>query len=154
MRFLGNIEAKMDAKGRVFLPATFRKVLQASGEAGLVLRRDPYEPCLTLYPETVWFSMVDTLRMRLNRWDAHDQAILRQFLEDAVSVTLDGNGRLLIPKSHLAMAGIDQDVRFVGMDDYIELWSSTAKAQAAMSPEDFAKALQSAMASHSTATEK
>lgn len=32
MRFLGNIEAKVDAKGRVFLPVTFRKVLQASGE--------------------------------------------------------------------------------------------------------------------------
>lgn len=154
MRFLGNIEAKMDAKGRVFLPVAFRKVLQASDESCLVLRRDPYEPCLTLYPETVWFNMVDTLRMRLNRWDAHDQAILRQFLEDAVSVTLDSNGRLLIPKSHLAMASIGQDVRFVGMDDYIELWSCTTKAQAAMPPEDFAKALQAAMACHPSTTEE
>lgn len=32
MRFLGNIEAKTDAKGRAFLPAQFRKVLAASGE--------------------------------------------------------------------------------------------------------------------------
>ena len=31
MRFLGNIEAKTDVKGRVFLPAVFRKVLQAAG---------------------------------------------------------------------------------------------------------------------------
>ena len=44
MRFLGNIEAKIDAKGRVFLPATFRKVLQAGGEENLVLRKDVFQP--------------------------------------------------------------------------------------------------------------
>ena len=38
MRFLGNIEAKTDAKGRVFLPAVFRKQLQTAGEEQLVLR--------------------------------------------------------------------------------------------------------------------
>ena len=47
MRFLGNIEAKTDAKGRAFLPSVFRKVLQASGEENLVLRRDVFQPCLT-----------------------------------------------------------------------------------------------------------
>lgn len=36
MRFLGNIEAKTDTKGRAFLPASFRKVLTASGEDTLV----------------------------------------------------------------------------------------------------------------------
>lgn len=146
MRFLGSIEAKMDAKGRVFLPATFRKVLQASGEEGLVLRRDPFEPCLAIYPESAWFAMVDTLRSRLNRWDARDQAILRQFLADATSVSLDSNGRLLIPKACLTAAAIEQDVRFVGMDDYIEIWSNSKQEAACMNPADFATALQSAMA--------
>ena len=54
MRFLGNIEAKLDAKGRVFLPAAFRKVLQGAGEQGLVMRKDVFQPCLVLYPESVW----------------------------------------------------------------------------------------------------
>ena len=48
MRFLGNIEAKTDAKGRAFLPAVFRKVLQASGEENLVLRKDVFQKCLVL----------------------------------------------------------------------------------------------------------
>lgn len=154
MRFLGNIEAKMDAKGRVFFPALFRKVLQASGGDGLVLRRDPFETCLTLYPESVWFAMVDSLRARLNPWNQHDQAILRQFLEDAVSVALDSNGRLLIPKSHLGAAGIDADVRFVGMDDHVEIWNNERKATASMSSDDFAKALQAAMATRNTSSEE
>ena len=48
MRFLGNIEAKTDTKGRAFLPAQFRKVLAASGESTLVLRKDVFESlCFT-----------------------------------------------------------------------------------------------------------
>ena len=31
MQLLGNIEARTDSKGRVFLPAAFRKELQTSG---------------------------------------------------------------------------------------------------------------------------
>lgn len=153
MRFLGNVEAKMDAKGRVFLPAAFRKVLQASDESGLVLRADAFEPCLALYPESVWNEMVDGLRARLNRWDARDQAILRKFLEDATAVTLDANGRLLIPKRDLDRASIAQDVRFIGMDDHMELWSLERKTASEMSQEDFAMALQTAMASQKTTEE-
>ena len=62
MRFLGNIEAKTDAKGRAFLPAIFRKVLQASGEENLVLRKDVFQKCLVLYPESVWNARLDMLK--------------------------------------------------------------------------------------------
>ena len=62
MRFLGNIEAKTDAKGRAFLPAVFRKVLQAGGEERLVLRKDVFQACLVLYPESVWNEQMDLMR--------------------------------------------------------------------------------------------
>ena len=64
MRFLGNIEAKVDMKGRVFLPSVFRKVLQASGEEKLVLRKDVHQSCLVLYPESVWNERMDALRQQ------------------------------------------------------------------------------------------
>ena len=69
MRFLGNIEVRVDVKGRVFLPSVFRKILQASGNEGLVLRKDVFQPCLVLYPENVWNAQMDELRSRLNRWN-------------------------------------------------------------------------------------
>ena len=69
MRFLGNIEAKVDAKGRAFLPATFRKVLQSSGEESLVMRMDPHQKCIVLYPESVWNSEMDAMESRLGRWN-------------------------------------------------------------------------------------
>ena len=117
MRFIGNIEAKVDVKGRAFLPAAFRKVLQESGEESLVLRKDIFEPCLVLYPESAWNRQLDMLRQKLNRWDGKKQAMFRQFVNDAELITLDSNGRLLIPKRHLKLAEIEQDVRFIGMDD-------------------------------------
>lgn len=145
VRFLGNIEAKADAKGRVFLPAVFRKVLQASGEEHLIMRKDVFQPCLVLYPESVWNTMLDALRQRLNRWNAKDQQVFRQFVADVEITTLDGNGRFLIPKRYLKMAYIEQAIKFVGMDDSIEIWANTNNNQTFMAPDAFSQALEEAM---------
>ena len=91
MQFLGNIEAKTDAKGRVFIPVTFRKQLQAVSEERLVLRKDVHQDCLVLYPESVWFATQNQLRRKLNKWDAKEQMIFRQFVSDAEVVSPDGN---------------------------------------------------------------
>ena len=145
MRFIGNIEAKVDAKGRAFLPAAFRKVLQESGEESLVLRKDIFEPCLVLYPESAWNRQLDMLRQKLNRWDGKKQAMFRQFVIDAELITLDSNGRMVIPKRHLKLAEIEQDVRFIGMDDTIEIWNADTANGAFMDADAFAQQLEDLM---------
>ena len=145
MRFIGNIEAKVDAKGRAFLPAAFRKVLQESGEESLVLRKDIFEPCLVLYPESAWNRQLDMLRQKLNRWDGKKQAMFRQFVIDAELITLDSNGRMLIPKRHLKLAEIEQDIRFIGMDDTIEIWNADTANGAFMDADAFAQQLEDLM---------
>ena len=145
MRFLGNIEAKTDAKGRAFLPAVFRKVLNVSGEESLILRKDIFEPCLVLYPESVWNERMDALRKRLSRWSRRDQMIYRQYVTDVEMITLDGNGRFLIPKRYLKMANIDQQIRFTGMDDCIEIWANSENNEPFMSAEEFSKAMEETM---------
>lgn len=154
MRFLGNIEAKTDAKGRAFLPAVFRKVLQASGNETLILRKDIFQPCLVLYPESVWNEQQDMLRRRLNRYNAQHQQIFRQFVSEVELVTLDGNGRFLIPKRYLRMAGIRQDVKFIGMDDTIEIWANDRVESTMMSSEEFGKALEDIMGQEPSPAEK
>lgn len=145
MRFIGSIEAKTDAKGRVFLPSAFRKILASSGEEHLVMCKDVFQPCLTLYPESVWNATLDSLRARLNRWNVSHQQIFRQFVSDVEQVTLDGNGRFLIPKRYLKKANIDQCVRFIGMDDTIEIWSHSDNDEPFMDAEEFGKALEEVM---------
>ncbi|AVM52756.1 MraZ protein [Bacteroides zoogleoformans] len=154
MQFLGNIEAKTDAKGRVFIPAAFRKQLQAVSEERLVLRKDVYQDCLVLYPESAWFATQNLLRSKLNRWDAGQQMIFRQFVSDAEVVIPDGNGRILIPKRYLQMAGIQSDVRFIGMDNTIEIWAKERADKPFMPSEAFSQALEEALGSSNNNQEK
>ncbi len=145
MRFLGNIEAKIDAKGRAFLPSTFRKVLQGSGEERLVLRKDVFQPCLVLYPESVWNEQMDLMRSKLSRWNKQHQEVFRKFVSEVEILTLDGNGRFLIPKRYQRMAEIEQDVKFTGMGDTIEIWSIQKAASQQMQAEAFGQALEELM---------
>lgn len=145
MRFLGNIEAKTDVKGRAFLPAIFRKVLQAQGEEVLVLRRDVFQKCLVLYPESVWNARLDMLKSQLRTWKPVHQQMFRQFVSEAEVVSLDGNGRFLISKRLLKAAEIDQDIQFIGMDDTIEIWSPENLKLTLKSDEEFGNEFESIM---------
>ena len=145
MRFLGNSEAKIDIKGRVFLPAMFRKQLQTAAEECLIMRKDTYQYCLVLYPESAWNVQMNELRSRLDNWNPKHQMIFRQFVSDVEIITLDANGRFLIPKRYLKLANIEQEVRFIGMDDTIEIWSKETVENPFMSPEEFGEALESIM---------
>lgn len=145
MRFLGNIEAKTDAKGRVFLPASFRKVLQLADEDVLVLRRDIHERCLVLYPLSVWNHRMDILLQHVNPFDDESQMVFREYVSAATEVTLDGNGRLLIPRYYLEAAGINQAVRFLGMNDTIEIWAAEKASQPFLPQPDFASKMKAMM---------
>lgn len=145
MRFLGNIEAKTDAKGRAFLPAVFRKVLQASGEETLVLRKDIFQKCLVLYPESVWNERLDELKLQLKPWKQVHQQMLRQFVSEAEVVTLDGNGRFLISKRLREIAGIGGDLQFIGMDNTVEIWAPEHLRAALKPDEEFGREFENVM---------
>jgi MraZ protein len=134
--FIGTIDAKTDAKGRVFLPVAFRKILQSSGESRLVLRKDVYRDCLVLYPESVWITESNKLRERLNEWDEEEQHLFRQLSWLVERLELDSNGRILIPKKYLQMANIVSTVCFVGMTATIELWDPDQLTKSMLSAED------------------
>lgn len=145
MQFLGNIEAKIDTKARVFVPAAFRKILQASTQNALILRKDIFQDCLVLYPLQVWEDELTKLRLRLNRWDKMQQALFRQFVVDAERLEMDANGRILIPKRYCQMVGIVSDVTFLGVDNTIEIWAKEALESTLISADDFSASLQALM---------
>lgn len=142
MRFLGNIEAKIDAKGRVFIPASFRKKIT---EGTLILRKDIFQDCLVLYPEDIWNRELEELKQRLNKWNANHQLVFRQFVSDVEILTLDASGRILIPKRYIQLASIENEVRFIGMDEKIEIWTCQETEKPFMSPDDFGKAIEKLM---------
>lgn len=140
MRFSGNFEAKMDAKNRVFIPASFRRLLQSELQEEncvLYVRKDIFQDCLVLYPAPVWEAELSHLRSRLNKYDPEQQDIYRQFMLEAECVEMSANGRVLLPKRLLNMVGIELEVRFLGVDDTIEIWPKAALEQPRMSAEAF-----------------
>lgn len=121
--FIGHIEGKRDEKGRIFVPATYRRILGERGTVRLVMRRDADNTCLVFYPEEVWNEQVSTLRAALDEWNPSDQMLLMQYMSDAEFMEMDAQGRILLSKRVLEQVSIEQGVLFVGMLDRFALWS-------------------------------
>ena len=153
MRFLGNIEMKIDIKGRLFLPSIFRKQLQNASEEYLILRKDIFQDCLVLCPESTWNEELNELRSRLNKWNPKDQMIFRQFVSAGEIVSLDSNGRFLLPKRYIKLAHINQEVKVIGVDKTIEIWATELCEQPFMNPEEFSLELQKMMDNNKKAEE-
>lgn len=143
MRFTGNIDAKTDAKGRVFLPAAFRKILLTNETYSLVLRKDVFQKCLVLYPESVWNLLVDQIATRTSAFDSKGREVLRKFVAGAEYITPDSNGRILLTKRNLQAAEIKNDIRFIGVDNTIEIWARETAEQ--WDNEDFGDELEELM---------
>ena len=134
--FTGTSHAKTDVKGRVFVPASFRKILQASEELHLVLRKDIYKDCLVLSPEKTWKETLDDLRQRLNEWDEEEENLFRSISANVETVELDASGRILIPKRYLREAKITNAVCFIGKNKSIEIWNTDLFTKSMLSGDD------------------
>ena len=121
--FIGNIETKVDEKGRIFVPAAYRKILVEQDSKRIVMRRDTDNECLILYPEQVWNEKVMELRQALDEWDPEDQILLMQFMSDAEFLEPDNQGRIYLQKKNLEIIGAKNNVLIVGMLDRFALWS-------------------------------
>lgn len=121
--FTSEYESKLDAKGRLVLPAKIKAQLPEAGGSELVIRRG-FEQCLILYP-MVEFKKVFSKISGLNEFNEEYRKLQRNFLSGVVTVELDNNGRFLIPRNMLAYAQIERDVMLVGMGNKVEVWNPT-----------------------------
>ena len=121
--FTSEYESKLDAKGRLVLPARIKAQLPASGGdvQELVIRRG-FEPCLIVYP-MVEFKKVFSKISGLNEFNEEYRKLQRNFLSGVVTVELDNNGRFLVPKNMLTYAQIEKDVTLVGTGNKVEIWN-------------------------------
>jgi MraZ protein len=116
--FLGEFNHTVDDKARVTIPARFRPHLAK----GIVITRG-LDGCLALYPRGEW----EALAQRVNALPITDRRArdFRRFVfGSAAESAPDRQGRVLIPAYLRQYAGIDGEVTVVGMNTYIEIWSS------------------------------
>ena len=119
--FSGEYECKIDAKGRIVLPAKIKAKLPELHTEELVVKRG-FEPCLVIYPMLEWkkvFSKVSGL----SEFNKEYRTFQRSFLRAATEVDMDSNARVLLPKSMVKFAGIEKEVIVVGTGNRIEIWN-------------------------------
>ena len=119
--FTSEYECKLDAKGRLVLPARIKSQLPEGESQELVIRKG-FEQCLIIYP-LVEFKKVFSKISGLNEFNEEYRKLQRNFLSGVVTVELDGNGRFLIPKNMLTYANIDKEVMLVGTGAKVEAWN-------------------------------
>src|SRR6185312_7822422 len=119
--FTSEYECKLDAKGRLVLPSRIKAQLPEGGGHELVIRRG-FEQCLILYP-MVEFKKVFSKISGLSEFNEEYRKLQRNFFSGTVTVELDSNGRLLIPKNMLTYASVDKDAILVGMGNKVEIWN-------------------------------
>ena len=115
--FLGRYDFQMDEKGRVSLPSAFRK--EAEGERFVLLQWE--SPYLTLFPEPVWKDVQARL-LEFRRSDRSASNHVREITSNAVEVSPDKQGRILIPAWLQEAAFLDGTVVLSGNIDRVEIW--------------------------------
>ncbi|MBC7749655.1 MAG: division/cell wall cluster transcriptional repressor MraZ [Methylotenera sp.] len=118
---VGTYECKVDAKGRLLMPAPLKKQLATSLQNGFVLKRSVFQPCLELYPMKEWDLMMQKIN-KLNRFVKKNNDFIRRFTAGVKVVEIDALGRLLVPKDLVAYSSITKEVVFSSAVNIVEIW--------------------------------
>jgi MraZ protein len=118
--FKGTYRYKIDPKGRLPVPAPFRRALRSGGGERVVATL--VDQCIALFPIAEWTRLEDQLRA-LPPFGRTAKALARHLASRAVDAELDAQGRLLLAPALREAAGLGREAVVVGVLDRIEIWS-------------------------------
>jgi MraZ protein len=127
-RFVSHFVNKLDAKGRVSLPAPFRAMLLKDGYDGLYVHPALGQPTL----DCGGGRLIAELEQLVKRFPAYSRE--RELLSTAVfgmsqQVKLDGEGRFVVSDLMRSHAGVTDSIVFLGLDHKFQIWSPERFAQ-------------------------
>lgn len=136
-RFRGTSTHKVDAKGRVSIPADFRRVLDACdpGREGGVNARlilcfgDPRVPYFTVYT-VEGVAEITAMIDEMDEGDPHRDALEDFFYTEAETLSIDDSGRLILRADLRDRIGITDEATFAGKGKTFRLFSPAAPEEA------------------------
>lgn len=134
-RFLSNFSSKLDAKGRVSIPAPFRAMLTRDGFPGLYVHPCLDHEALDAGGEAL-LAEIDRLLDALPPYSVERETLSTALLGVSEILKIDPEGRVILTESLKAHAGISDQVTFVGQGSKFQIWE----------PERFAAHLSAARA--------
>ena len=117
--FRGGPVLTLDGKGRITVPARHRDVLMAAVNGQMVIAKNP-DGCLSLFPLPVWEQFEDALL----KLPLEAEGWRRLYVGSATEVEIDAASRVLVPPELRSWAGLEREVKFMGVGSNFELWDS------------------------------
>ncbi len=128
-QFLGTHQNRLDTKGRVSIPSTFRTGLRSeSGGVAVVLRPSHAHACIEAWPIEVFNSLAAPID-RLDLFSEAQDDLTTALYADANLVEADKEGRVLLPESLVQHAGLTDTVCFMGKGRTFQMWEPAAGAR-------------------------
>ncbi|MBX7138607.1 MAG: division/cell wall cluster transcriptional repressor MraZ [Oligoflexia bacterium] len=123
--FRGNFSHALDEKGRVSLPAEFRRILSDHSEEAVVITNyiSDGARCIEGFGVKTWQDFEQKLRQK-SRFSPKLQKLENFYLSRAAECALDGSGRILIPAHLKTYAGIERDVTFTSSIHGFRIWDT------------------------------
>ncbi len=118
---IGSAVHNLDAKGRIVIPSKYRDDLGST-----VFAFKAMDGCIRIYHRDEFARVLEKLRTG----DVNQIMLRRKISGSAEQLTIDSQGRVLLPELLRTKAGITDRVRMVGMIDWIELWNEDGYEQA------------------------
>ncbi|MBR3406016.1 MAG: hypothetical protein IKG92_03860 [Bacteroidales bacterium] len=141
VRFYGTAAGKVDDKGRIVLPATFREAMVRGGAENmtLIVKKNVQQRCIDLFPAEEWErrseKVLDGIDPELNTGDAD---FWTKYNDGVYTLIPDGKlGRLNIPSELLESAGITKEVVFGGVGYKLQIWNPETRRADLLSDEKF-----------------
>lgn len=122
MLFLSTYTNKLDSKGRVSVPATFRAMLATEDAGNVILFRSSNYKCL----EGFGLATMMEISKRLDQFDLFSDEqddLATTIFGEAQQISIDGDGRIKLPEDLCAFAGLKDKACFVGLGRKFQIWS-------------------------------
>ena len=128
-QFMGTHTNKLDAKGRVSIPAPFRAALKNGDDSGaLILRPSHKYPCLEGWPIAAFLALADSMQSMPTLGDDQEDLAFALY-SAATQMEPDREGRIVLPGELAAYAGLKDAVCFVGLSNRFQIWEPEAAAR-------------------------
>ncbi len=124
-QLFGTHENRLDAKGRVSVPAAFRNAWKGEADMTLVLRPSLIAGCVEGWPAANYEKFEAELAA-MAETDPNRQGFATKIYSDAVELELDGQGRIMLPDHLVAEVQLGETVCFLGRGTHFHIWAPEA----------------------------
>ena len=142
--FLSTFTNKIDKKGRVSVPATFRAALGTEAFQGIVAYPSFINECIEACGMTRMEQIYESIDA-MDPFSEEREAFASAILGNSMQIPFDGDGRMVLPENLISTAGLTEKAVFVGKGKAFEVWGPEAFAEHSERMRELAKANRSAL---------